>query len=89
MNDYMWIFEEFPVDEIQVTVDGPYEVHDKRRIGSKYEELMDSISRVLQANRIHTKLRVNVDTANTLPELANDIIKRQLLNCKSGQASIC
>ncbi len=79
LNDYMWIFEEFLANEIQVTIDGPYEVHDRRRIGSKYEELIDSISRLLQINKIHTKLRVNVDIANidTLPELANDIIKRQ------------
>ncbi len=70
---------EYGVKEIQVTVDGPEDIHNRRRLGSDYQSIMDSIDKLLFYNALYVKLRVNVDHSNIhgLYSLANEIIDRR------------
>ncbi len=70
---------EYKVDEIQVTVDGTEEAHNRRRIGSNYNSIMNSIANILSYQAAFLKLRVNVDLSNvnTLRDLADEIIDRR------------
>lgn len=66
------------VEHIQITLDGPKNIHDRRRIfhngTGSFDLIISNIKNVLK-NWIKTYLRVNVDKANidSLPELANII----------------
>ena len=77
------IFQEmilqYGVKEIQVTVDGTEEFHNKRRLGSDYRGIMESLDKLLWYNALYVKLRVNVDSSNvhSLCGLANEIIDRR------------
>jgi uncharacterized protein len=79
LPEYRELIERHGVAEVQVTVDGPDEIHDRRRIGSRFAELMDSIDRLVEGETVMVKMRVNVDSDNAafLPELANAVIDRQ------------
>ena len=77
--DFQDMLLRYGVNEIQITVDGTADFHNRRRVGSDYKSLMDSIGALLFHNETYIKLRVNVDRGNlnSLPELANEIIDRR------------
>lgn len=79
LKKFMDIFEEHGVGEVQVTVDGSSEIHEQRRVGSKYKDIMDSIDLLLQTNKTYVKLRVNVDDDNidSISFLSDEIIDRK------------
>jgi uncharacterized protein len=79
LGSYLELIERYQVHEIQITVDGFAEHHDRRRVGSSYEQIMDSIGRLLQSEKAFIKIRSNVDADNlaALPLFAKDIIRRQ------------
>lgn len=79
LSNFLDLFEKYDVGEIQITIDGPSEIHDKRRLGSSYKSLMESIDLLLQMDKVHVKLRVNTDLSNIdyIPAIADDIIERQ------------
>lgn len=79
LQSYLQLIDRYQVHEIQVTVDGFAEHHDRRRTGSSYAEIMYSIGLLLQSGGAFIKVRTNVDADNvaTLPRLAKDIIRRQ------------
>lgn len=65
--------------EVQVTLDGPASVHESRRVGSRFDELMSTLDDLLAETDTKVKLRVNVDPSNLadLPALAAAIMDRQ------------
>jgi len=69
---------------LQVTVDGPAEIHDRRRIFPSGKGSFDKISNsidVLLKNNIHTNIRVNIDNTNIdyLPGFYEYISKKNWL----------
>lgn len=79
LSSFQKMILEYGVNEIQVTVDGTEDVHNRRRLGSDYRSIMNSLDSLLGHNALYVKLRVNVDLSNvhTLPDLANEIIDRR------------
>ncbi len=69
---------------LQITVDGPAEIHDKRRIfpsgRGSFNKISESID-VLLKNNIHANVRVNVDNTNIdyLPEFYEYLSKKNWL----------
>lgn len=79
--DYIDILKGASVREIQVTVDGTAEVHDKRRILKGGKGTFDAISEGVDAllkNNIPVNIRVIIDKENVhnLPELAQYAIRK-------------
>jgi len=56
------------IKQIQISIDGPKEIHDKRRInrkgGSSFDKIMDNIRKLLKIKNIMIQLRVHVDPSN-------------------------
>lgn len=79
LRQFLPVLRAHGVGEIQVTVDGPAPVHEARRVGSRFGELMDSLDTLLAETEIRIKMRVNVDPENLeqLPALAEAIMDRQ------------
>ncbi|EPR34285.1 4Fe4S-binding SPASM domain containing protein [Alkalidesulfovibrio alkalitolerans DSM 16529] len=79
LADFLEMFDELGMDEVQVTVDGPAEIHEARRVGSDFAGLMAAMDALLANRHTCVKLRVNVDRSNltALPRLAEEIIDRQ------------
>lgn len=75
---------QYGVKEIQVTVDGTEEWHNRRRVGSEYKKIMSSLDNLISKDALHVKLRVNVDDSNieSLYGLANEIIDRRWYTCR-------
>ncbi|MCT4574685.1 MAG: radical SAM protein [Alphaproteobacteria bacterium] len=71
----------YNIREIQVTVDGSKEIHDKRRVfkngSGSFDVIMSNIYKAISKG-IVVNLRVNVDNSNIddLPKLANILVKR-------------
>jgi uncharacterized protein len=69
------------IHHIQITIDGPPEVHDRRRIhadgSGSFELIAANMTRALERG-VEISLRINVDKTNLarLPELAREIIAR-------------
>ncbi len=69
---------------LQITLDGPKRIHDKRRISldktSSYEHIMTNIKRVLSIEGVEILLRINIDKTNvdTLDELIGELTERQI-----------
>jgi len=62
------------IEMLQITIDGPREIHDKRRKYPSGKGSFDHISNnidLLLKNRIHTNVRINIDNTNIeyIPEL--------------------
>ena len=77
------------MDQIQVTIDGPAEIHRRRRPlpkGDSFTSMVEGVDKALELG-IPIKVRVNVDTTNlpSLPELANLARERGWL--ESGKLS--
>lgn len=87
--------EKVKVRNIQVTIDGPQEIHDVRRKDksgcSSYTKIIDNINYLLQSN-IKLGIRINIDKTNApyLEPLFNDLSKKLVskdLRISFGQVS--
>ncbi len=69
------------ISMIQVTMDGPMEEHDKRRIyangGGSYERIVKHVTMALEQG-VQIQMRMNIDRINIeyLPRFADDIVAR-------------
>ncbi len=72
------LLKKYPVQELQVTVDGDAQTHNARRVGSDWNRLLDSVDDLLMNTDILVKLRVNLDETVLahLSPLADEIIDR-------------
>lgn len=72
------------IDKLQITIDGPREIHDSRRFliggGPTYDVIMQNIENAV--GRIEIDLRVNIDKSNEdkLSELTNELVRRDILD---------
>lgn len=59
---------QYRVNGIQITIDGPPDVHNSRRINKKgtgtFDLIIDNINKLLDTNKINVVLRINVDKNN-------------------------
>lgn len=78
---YCRMLSDYGVDLIEVTIDGPKEIHDQRRIfpdgRGTFDRVIEGIDAAL-AKKIHTVVRVNIDNQNIecLPDLADFILNK-------------
>lgn len=76
INDYLPIFINSKIREIQVTLDGTEEIHNKRRFlknkNGTFKEIVEGIDNLIK-NKINVNLRMVIDkeNINNLPDLAN------------------
>jgi len=87
------IFHKGELDHVQVTIDGPREIHNKRRMylsgRGTYDDILKKLPNVLEiANR--TSVRINVDHLNirSVPKLLNDLEKFKSKNLKANFALV-
>lgn len=70
---------------IQVTIDGPEEVHNQRRClrggGQTYKRILENLSQIDEDAPIYTSIRINIDKRNAshIPDLLKDLRSRNLL----------
>jgi uncharacterized protein len=82
---YSKILSDYGVNLVEVTIDGPKEIHDQRRIfpdgRGTFDRVIEGIDTAL-AKKIHTVIRVNVDKQNieSLPDLADFILDKGWLD---------
>ena len=59
----------YHVKGIQITLDGPPEVHDSRRVSKngvfQFNKIIENINKLLQTKKIDVVIRINVDKNNT------------------------
>lgn len=78
---YADLLSTFQTNYVQVTVDGPEAIHNKRRISPKmretYTQILKGVEKAID-KCVKVAVRINVDDQNLafLPELAKDIIAR-------------
>lgn len=78
---YAELLTRYDLEFIQVTLDGPQEVHDHRRIFANgegtFDRIVEGIDKALQS-RLSIAIRVNIDRENVplLPDLADFIIHK-------------
>ncbi len=79
------LLSKFELEFIQITVDGPKEIHDKRRVFASgkgsFEQIMKGVDESIKKN-IKLILRINLDehNINSLPQLADFIIRKEWIN---------
>ncbi|UCH96686.1 MAG: radical SAM protein [Candidatus Aminicenantes bacterium] len=78
---YTKILSQYGVNVVEVTIDGPKEIHDRRRIFADGRGTFDRVSEGVDAclaKKIPTVIRVNVDKQNieSLPDLADFILDK-------------
>ena len=68
--------KELKIRGVQITVDGPKEIHDQRRISkdhtSSFDAIISNVNKLLK-NKIEVVLRINVDKTNE--SVLSDLIK--------------
>ncbi|MBU6998501.1 MAG: radical SAM protein [Theionarchaea archaeon] len=73
------LLSEFDVKEVQITLDGPRNVHDQRRFrkGGTFDDIVKGIDLALEHD-IPIRIRINVDYENidSIPELAQFYIEK-------------
>ena len=77
LDKYIDLIKEVKFDFIQVTVDGPKQVHDKRRIlaggQGSYDRIMKNVELALKAGiRIHLRTNINRSNLESSMELVNE-----------------
>lgn len=81
LDYYIDYLKKYTVDYIQITLDGPPEIHDKRRYdyngNGSFDKILLNIKKALDSN-INVVIRCNVDKENVelLPELAKLLINK-------------
>lgn len=78
---------------VQVTLDGPREIHDKTRIGPRapatYDRILDGIDVLLSLQiRVHLRIQVSAQNAHRIGELLSDISARGLLQQPNVRISL-
>ncbi len=89
-------FKRYKINRVQVTIDGPKEIHDQRRRcvtgESTYDKLIENVNSLLN-NNLSVSIRVNIDKENidNVDELLQDISTRidryKNLNIRFGKVS--
>jgi uncharacterized protein len=73
------LLSEFDFQEVQITLDGPKEVHDQRRFrkGGTFDDIVKGIDLALEYD-IPIRIRINVDYENieSIPELAEFYVEK-------------
>lgn len=68
LNEFLPILDKNKISHIQVTIDGPKEIHDKRRISrdgtSSYDKIISNIRRVIKETDTIIEIRINIDEEN-------------------------
>ncbi|MEK6536876.1 MAG: SPASM domain-containing protein, partial [Actinomycetota bacterium] len=93
--DFLELFQKYytRLNSVQITLDGPRDVHDCRRPGpdgaGSYEAIVTSIDLLLEAG-IHVFLRINVDisTVSQLPRLAEIMKQRDWIDAPGLSCSL-
>jgi uncharacterized protein len=89
LEQFIPLIEDGGISQVQITVDGPKKIHDKRRIckkgGSSFDKIIDNIHKVLVQKRLLVQIRVNIDTSNIefFDSLLDEFSAFGLLNNKS------
>ncbi len=85
LGAYAGLLAKYPIDFIQVTLDGPREVHDRRRIfasgSGSFDRIVDSIDRAVEKSlRIVIRVNIDGDNISLLPQLAQFILRKGWLD---------
>ena len=89
LEHYMDLLGSKKISSLQITVDGPREIHNSRRIAldreSSYDKIMKNIETALKETDVFVKLRINVDKRNApyFVDLLEDLDKRSILHSPS------
>lgn len=87
LDSFIKIIKNDTVKNIQITLDGPKEIHDQRRIfyngAGSFDKIMKNLKLAIE-NNIEVYIRVNVDNSNidSLPKLA-DLFYSEFGDCKN------
>jgi uncharacterized protein len=79
---YSKMIKKYSPDALQISLDGPKEIHDKRRVFSdgrgSFDKIVEGIDEII-GSKTKVYIRINVDTENIdyLPELADFIIEKK------------
>lgn len=72
-------FSMFNINEMQLTIDGPQEIHDKRRVlkGNKgtYERIIKNIQTFQEYFNLTLRVNIDKDNAKDLDDLINELVK--------------
>lgn len=67
-DDTIYNLIKYKVRGIQITIDGPPDIHNKRRVNKSgletFDLLIDNINKLLQTEKMEVVLRINVDKSN-------------------------
>ncbi|MBQ5968346.1 MAG: radical SAM protein [Clostridiales bacterium] len=89
LEHYMDLLGRKKISSVQITVDGPREIHNSRRIAldreSSYDKIMKNIETALKETDVSVKMRINVDKRNAphIIDLLEDLDKRSILHSPS------
>lgn len=68
LDSYMDLLGKDGIGSLQISVDGPREIHDRRRIAldgdSSYDRIMSNIEKALRNTDVEIHLRINIDKTN-------------------------
>ena len=88
---------EYKVDNIQITIDGTPETHNKRRISKSgqgsFDTIIDNINKILKTEKISVGIRINVDKSNkeelpTLLKILSDRLISKNVFISFGQVKV-
>ena len=86
LEHYMNLLGSDKISSVQITMDGPKEMHDKRRIAldksSSYDKILSNIERALRETDVSVKLRMNLDKRNApfIMDFLDDLDRRGIIN---------
>lgn len=86
LEHYMDLLGGKKISSLQITVDGPREIHNSRRIAldreSSYDKIMKNIETALRETDVSIYMRINVDLRNSpyITDLLEDLDKRGFLD---------
>lgn len=78
LEKYIPLLEKTNIKSIQITIDGPRDIHNSRRIGKHgektFNKILDNVKQCLE-RKIKVYIRINVDNSNInfLPDLATQL----------------
>ena len=93
LNHYMDLIGSNKISRLQITVDGPRKIHDRRRISldraSSYERVLANIETALRNTDVSIMLRINLDKENApyIMELLQELEQRGILDSPSLQVT--
>ncbi|MDW7762085.1 MAG: SPASM domain-containing protein [Acidobacteriota bacterium] len=85
-KDVIKVLDEYLIKNIQITVDGPRYIHDKRRILASgeptFDIIMSNLEKVIKKSNAIINLRINIDKDNheSVLEFIESLKYKQLLN---------